>query len=181
MQRIFIAFPVSGEAHEELLRIQNELKEKNRDIQVSWTKTDMTHITLLFLGKIDGSHVAKAEEILEKIVLTLAPFSFALSGHEVFSPNGVVVVRTEVSGDSPRKFRSAVQAELRKAGIPFDEKDWKPHVTLARNKWQVDLRGLDEIDVKPVDWQVDEVLFMESQLGRAGHEHRVLRRFALGV
>lgn len=180
MHRIFIAFPVSGEAHEEFIRVQNELKEKNNEMKVSWTKADMAHITVLFIGEVEGTQVAKTEEILEKIAPTAPPFSFTLSGHEVFAPNGVVVVRAKASSDSAESLRLRLQTEFKKEGIPFDDKDWKPHATLARNKLQMDLRGLDALEVKPVSWQVGEALLMESIADRAGHEHRVLRRFVFG-
>ena len=52
-------------------------------------------------------------------------------------------------------------------------------MTLARNKWPVDLHGVDDIQVKPIVWEVNEVMLMESEAGRAGHEHKVLRRFSL--
>jgi 2'-5' RNA ligase len=149
-------------------------------MKVSWTKADMAHITVLFIGEVEGAQVAKIEEILEKIAPAAAPFSFMLSGHEVFAPNGVVVVRAKASSDSGDALRSELQAALKKEGIAFDEKDWKPHATLARNKQETDLRGLDAVEVKPVSWPVNEVLLMESIADRAGHEHRVLRKFSFG-
>lgn len=58
--------------------------------------------------------------------------------------------------------------ELKKIKIEIDNKPWRPHVTIGRNKFGEQIRELDKIDLRPIKWIANEVILFESELLPSG-------------
>ena len=70
---------------------------------------------------------------------------------------------------------------LRRAGIDFDGKPFKSHITVGRCRGPADLSGFFErfSGSDFTEFQCDEILVMRSVLGPSGAKHTVLRRIPL--
>ena len=88
-------------------------------------------------------------------------------------------------GASPRKelalLADRIGRNLDDAGIPYDRKPFKPHITIARCKGPADLSAFFDrfSGCELLDFECDRVLVMRSVLGPRGATHSVLREIAL--
>ena len=69
--------------------------------------------------------------------------------------------------------RARTAAALRAAGFPFDEREWRPHVTTARRCRETPAwRG------PPIEWHVDDAVLCRSEGTDAGVRYAVVARTA---
>ncbi len=165
--RLFIAIEVSPEAAAQLLGAQKQLQTDNSKL----TFTKSFHLTLKFLGEIAP---AKAEEVKKKLqTIQFKKFTAQLDGTGVFpSENYVRVVwvgiePSDVIRDLQRKIDDAL------TGLFQKEKEFKPHITLARVKTVKDKKQFAEqvknLKLAPVSFSVIQFKLIESQLrGKEG-------------
>lgn len=131
------------------------------------------HITLVFLGGVDGPTRALAETLADRV----ASRAFALRLDRIgFWPRpGLLWLGTS---DLPEPL-SALAAELRQGvaacGVELDARPFLAHVTLMRKVRIVRHAGT----VGPVDWKVEGFALVESIAGPGGSRYRVLRSWSL--
>ena len=124
--RLFAAVSLTEEQRAALLDYQKVLKKSvPAGARVSWAREENLHVTLAFLGEIpDPAPVIRA---LKKV---RAPsYRLALGGPGRFGDVFWVGVS---DGGGTVRLAEEVRRALTGAGIPFDPKPVKPHVTLAR-------------------------------------------------
>jgi RNA 2',3'-cyclic 3'-phosphodiesterase len=97
-----------------------------------WEPADKLHITLLYLGEVDGGTQRDVEAALRRIVM--APFSVAIAGVGHFPPRGVPrSIWAGLSDDSAvHSLHGKVERALSTLDIEPDDRKFIPHVTLAR-------------------------------------------------
>lgn len=165
----------------------SEAEDLRRDLRIAGLRpspAEQTHITLRFIGDVDDSKVRKISECVERAVHGTGRFDVEVSGFGAF-PNEE---RPSVlwMGVGPEDVLSGmsegISSELRKAGIPFDPKPFKAHVTVARCRDRMDPSELFSkySDKTFCRFQCSEVLVMRSVLGPKGATHTVLSRIPLG-
>ncbi|MFN7025913.1 MAG: RNA 2',3'-cyclic phosphodiesterase [Pseudorhizobium sp.] len=98
-----------------------------------WIDVENYHITLRFIGDVDGR---TADEIVERLDRIERPeFQISLNGIGSF---GSKKPHSIWAGVSPSQEMSALQAEIericQRIGLPPDPRKFMPHVTLARLK-----------------------------------------------
>ena len=99
-----------------------------------WVTPESLHLTLRFIGEIDGAQARDADAELAHI--SAPAFDLALAGVDCFG-----------SGDKSRslwvgvaqcaeliRLQGKVENALQRAGLPPEGRKFKPHVTLARFK-----------------------------------------------
>jgi 2'-5' RNA ligase len=97
-----------------------------------WAEEDQLHLTLRFLGDIDGVRRTQLVQALER--LEAETFELQLQGIGFFPPRGepeslwIGVVRNPALD----ALQTRVDAIATRLGIERDRKRWTPHVTLAR-------------------------------------------------
>jgi 2'-5' RNA ligase len=95
---------------------------------------DQLHLTLKFIGEVEGSRFLDIQDALKEIFLP--KFSIALKGVGTFPPRGVP--RILWVGVEPVErtipLRNAIERSLAVINIPRDKKKFTPHLTLARLK-----------------------------------------------
>jgi len=115
-----------------------------------WTSREQMHITLRFIGEVDGREVSAIDDALATIV---APaFSLTLKDVGQFggrNPNALWagVAHNEALFHLQRKVESALQ----RVGVPAETRKYTPHLTLAHLKGAA--RG------RIVDWLADHALY----------------------
>lgn len=96
-----------------------------------WVPADDLHLTLRFLGDIDGR---TADEFIDSILpFTVEPFDMTLSGLGVFGSQRPDVIW---AGAEPKNVLTRLhqwhERAARAAGLEADSRPFVPHVTLAR-------------------------------------------------
>ena len=128
------------------------------------------HLTLLFLGDQPAERVGEIEVAAGQVsgsrcMLLLDRFGWFPGARVAW-----------LGGDAPRSL-AVLAGELRETlgplGLTFDERPFRPHVTLFR---QVKQRP-EFPAVEPVHWPVSEFVLVES---RPGRPYQCLRRWLLG-
>lgn len=171
--RCFLAVPISEEVRDRIVELQHSLPGGLKLVE-----PENLHLTCKFLGDVSEE---KVQDIKKALALE-GPFGLTLKGIGVFpNPNYVRVIW--VGAEDPEKYvelQKTIDEQLHEIGSK-KERDYVPHLTLARVR-----RKLDELDFleKNRDTvfgtvQVDHVDLMESRLGPGGPTYTKLTEFRL--
>ncbi|MGN1346687.1 MAG: RNA 2',3'-cyclic phosphodiesterase [Eubacteriales bacterium] len=124
--RLFIAVNFDESFKKALLRYQAELKQyADPYARVNWTAPANLHLTLAFIGEYNAPE--KVRVALEEV--PFAPFSIQTGRCGNFGALWWVGLD---GGDEAVVLANRIRESLKNAGIPFDSKPVKPHITLAR-------------------------------------------------
>jgi 2'-5' RNA ligase len=165
--RLFVALPVPPECADGLLEFRTSVPG------VRWLAPWSLHLTLRFLGTVDGADLPEIDESLHEI--RHHPVTIRCLGWDVFQ-----------GGDrQPRVIVRAVEAQVSLIGLqraveqalgPYvatGRRRFKPHVTVARinrsvrsSRLQYCLEGTGLL--APVSWVADSFSLYSSHLGRQG-------------
>lgn len=131
MPRIFTGIEIPAATRDALTLLRGGLPGAR------WIDAENYHITLRFIGDVDGR---TADEIAEMLSLVhRPPFSLAVAGLDYF---GSRVPRALIAKIAPSRELSELQAEqersIQRLGLPPESRKFTPHITLAR------LRGTNE-------------------------------------
>jgi 2'-5' RNA ligase len=137
------------------------------------------HLTLAFLGDLPDSRLEATTDALGRASRYASePPRLRLSGGGRFGRGRFTVLWVGIAGDvdAVRAIAAAVRGELKRAGLPFDPKPFRPHLTLARpsdrlgpDELAADLDALDRY--RGPEWVIEELVLVRSQLGpRPRHE-----------
>lgn len=159
--RLFFALVPAGKTQEAIQAVQRRTpKDSGRAVP-----PERLHATLAFLGNQPGHNLARAKEIasgleFEPCVLTLDRY-----GH--FPRARVAWLGPSRTPPQLQAFHGRLCTALADAGVPFDDRSWRPHVTLYR-----DLRTRSEkISFQPVEWRVQDFRLMESVQRNSGLQY----------
>jgi 2'-5' RNA ligase len=154
--------------------MQDALRKQIR--QASWVKAGNIHLTMKFLGEVEGSRLATIEGAVEQVARNHSPFTLQVGGIGAF-PNltrpRVIWAGIKVGASEVSTLTREINLELNRCGYPLDEKKFNPHLTIARIKSRVDLRPFvhmfdqyEEID--NASMIVHEITLVRSQLHPKG-------------
>ncbi|MFI6347906.1 RNA 2',3'-cyclic phosphodiesterase [Streptomyces sp. NPDC050560] len=136
---------------------------------VRWSRRESWHLTLAFYGEADGPATAVLADRLGRAAARTAPFRIGLGGGGHF---GDTVLWTGAGGDLPalRRLAERAAAAGRRAGLPGEERRYRPHLTLARARTLPGLpAAVSALDgFTTGDWTVRELVLLGSELPRSG-------------
>lgn len=124
--RLFVGLPVPPLLAQQLALLGGGIEGAR------WETPDKLHLTLRFLGEVDGGRRAALDQALRSV--RGQPFSLQLRGCGHFPPRGepkalwVGVAENPALGELQRR----IEAAVRDAGFDPDPRNFAPHVTLAR-------------------------------------------------
>lgn len=126
--RLFVALPLPEEVRDQLADLEDRLPGAR------WVPPDSFHITLRFIGEVDGG---LAEDIDAELTgLSGEGFPVSIAGVGTFGEGPktrLLYARVEPSEPLSR-LQQKVENALRRAGCEAEGRKFKPHVTLARFK-----------------------------------------------
>lgn len=130
--RLFFGIPLSQE-------VKFFLKETQTTILLNKAQGKLTnienfHITLLFLGEIEGHYVDNICANIEDEIHDFKSFEFYLEGIGSFSKGIDQIIWVGVKNPTKdlKKLHDNIKNVMRKHKLPFDDKKFNPHITLAR-------------------------------------------------
>lgn len=176
--RTFISIPIEGKGS-----MKPMLEDLSAVGGVRCAPVGQLHITLRFVGDVDASRIDRMERCVRSAVEGVAPFEITVSGAGAFPNRGrpsVVWI-----GASPQDILAGMAdrmgRELDSAGIDYDGKPFKSHVTVGRCRGPADLSGFFDRygGTEFTRFVCSHVDIMGSELTPRGAVHRVLRRIDL--
>lgn len=125
MPRLFSAIEIPRRIAERLTTLRSGLSGAR------WIAPENYHLTLRFIGDVDGATARDFTNALGEI--DLPPFELKLNGLGSFGGNKPRNIFVEIE-PSPAldALQRANERAARKAGLPPEGRNFKPHVTLAR-------------------------------------------------
>ncbi|MFD2613658.1 RNA 2',3'-cyclic phosphodiesterase [Paenibacillus gansuensis] len=170
--RIFFAVPLPAEV-KELLHLQTQ-KWHNEISFSKWTHPEDYHITLKFIGEASQEDSRRYDEIARQTAAGHEPFGLRLSGVGAFGrPGRPSVLWAGAAGalDALGRLEQQLTAGLAGAGVPRENRPFRPHITLARN-FKSGASPDDALwrrlgsDLPEAPWTVDRYVLYRTHLGR---------------
>ncbi|MBO4887148.1 MAG: RNA 2',3'-cyclic phosphodiesterase [Firmicutes bacterium] len=156
--RLFIAIQLDPQMKEYLSSVQDQFRDRN--IRGNFTPEENFHLTLAFIGEYP-----RPEDVLDVIrEVEFEPFGITLDQVGCFDNLWWIGLKENPTLTQVVK---RLRYGLTQAGIPFDKKRFKAHITLLRRadyaKGQI-----GAITSKPICMKVDRICLMRSTRGKHG-------------
>lgn len=186
--RLFVAVDLPDDVRRALATAQDELRRAGLG-SLRWVRPEGIHLTLKFLGETHADRLDSIREAVATAVRGQAAFRLSLGAAGTFGGRRrprVVWIDLEGDLDRLRDLQASVERELVAAGFPPDERDYSPHLTLARVPQRTSpglgeriVDALAALDPPSAIFEAREVLVMRSTLGPGGAVYEVLGEFRL--
>ena len=187
--RVFLAIEISPALRRSLQKPLDGLESLSEGIRVN--PVERIHLTLHFLGHLPLPQVDDVRSRLEPIARSHHSMRLLAQGVGAFPSLGRAQVLWAGIGGTDLPELIALQGDLagglRQAGVPVEDRRFRPHLTLARvhrplraaerrrlQDWSTTWR---DIDLGPLS--VKEVRLMRSQLGAGPPRYSTLATFPL--
>jgi 2'-5' RNA ligase len=129
--RLFYAIELDEGTRRLLHEKQNQLKEKAA--RANFTRLENLHLTLRFMGEMDGSALPVLKQILDLVASRMEAFHLELSSPGAFERGHKSIVWWGVKkNETLYHLQKALEEEIRLSGFPAETKPYIPHITLAR-------------------------------------------------
>ena len=178
--RLFVAAYPPPAARDDLAALVRKLhvgQPRERGHSVRLASADHWHVTLAFIGDVPDSSLDKARQAVEQAVATwradrTAAPTVRIAGGGTFGRGRFTTLWTDLRGevDALADMGTNLRRELRKARFPRDNKQFRPHLTIARpgdrltaDELASDLALLD--GYQGPKWTVERIQLMRSHLG----------------
>lgn len=189
--RLFVAVYPPPEAVDDLIAQVGRLRigeAAARGVNVRLTRRETMHVTLAFLGEVTETRLpavcsalgqaartwrrAAATSGPEASPVQAGPPRVRLTGGGRFGRGRFTVLWTGLAGevDALRAVSATIRRELKRARLPYDDKPFRPHLTIARPGDRVDQETVT-FDLSVLagylgpTWPVTEMVLMRSHLG----------------
>lgn len=184
MLRLFVAWPLPESVSREISAVTKELRTELPP--ASWPRAESIHLTFAFLGDTPEDRVAAISAALDACA-DAAAIGVRAGSAGVFPDER----RPRVAwiGLEPRDpvtaLANRIRASLESAGVGFDPKPFRPHLTIARIKapWRpADLATLRDAfgGWRAPEARIDTIVLYASRLSPQGAEHSQVHTVALG-
>lgn len=178
--RLFIAIDMSDEIKKRLAELIEVFRKIDADVR--WVKPEGMHITLKFLGEIDGNIKDNIVDILKRTASERYPFTIKFHGVGVFPDfrrPRVIWLGIEKGRDELKDIAKELDVGLSTLGLPREEREYEPHLTIGRVKTG---RGRKELieTINAYDrlnlpgLYVTRISLIESILKREGPEYKTV-------
>ena len=138
MIRLFVALSLPEEVRLRLEGLRGGLPGAR------WQSAEQMHLTLRFIGEVDGGAFAEIRDALAQI--RAEAFTLALEGVGHFPPRGRVRILWAgvVPNPALNQLRERTEAAVTGLGFEPDGRNYAPHVTLARFASKVPAQRLQD-------------------------------------
>jgi len=168
MERHFFAVWPDGEAAKRLAGLARELAVVADGKPVA---QDKIHLTVAFLGALDANGAARAREA--GAAIRVAAFDLVVDRLGSFRGARVAWAGSGVVPPGLARLHAALAQELRARGLELEERDFTPHVTLARKI----RRAVERRATEAIAWRADALTLVRTEAGSGGY--KVVERWIL--
>lgn len=185
MIRSFLAIELSESLKEIVAEYIRELD--HIPSRIKWISPHQTHLTMKFFGSITLETIGNIYRALSPVLSTYPRFSLTLKRlgafPNLFRPR---VIWLSLGGETEilQGLHQTIEQALIPLGIPKEDRPFRGHLTLGRNKEnQVNqelYRRLSEyLKEETAPFEVEELALFRSDLKPAGPEYSKLKTFSL--
>jgi len=192
--RLFVALDIPSEIRERITRFVEGLVRFSPD--ANWVKPASYHVTLKFIGERSGEDAEKLKQILGGVTGSTVNIEFRGFGFFPSQNSPRVFWAGMKYSDALPKLSHAVDLACLQLGIPKEEHEFHPHLTLARGgsgsprpkrgeranpKLKYLAEKLQSFAIPDFGTMTAQEFFLyESKLSPAGAQYTKLERYALG-
>jgi 2'-5' RNA ligase len=176
--RLFVAIELPDAIKDSINRICTGI------IEARWVPEEQMHLTLRFIGEVDGGKFTDINNALGSI--RESTFPLALKGVGYFPPRKdprILWIGVEHS-EKLRELQNKIEHTVKKCGIKPERRKYHPHITIARLRdytWAEKvvpfIRGHSMFASEP--FNVEQFILYSSQLTKYGAIHTVERAYPL--
>lgn len=184
-KRLFIAVRI--DCSDRLRALLDDFRGELKESKIKWSDPRNFHVTVAFLGETGEKQIPSLGRMLEAACSAGKSFELRLRGTGLFRNTRdprVIWAGLQQSAGLEELFR-AVSTGLNAEGISFEDRPFRPHLTLGRVKQITDTETLEtlisryssiEIQVQ----QVNELILYESILQPEGPVYKPMGKYRLG-
>lgn len=175
--RTFLAIEIPAEIIEQIIIKRNELLF---DDMINWETKEKLHITMKFFGEIEEKLLGSIKNILEDVVVTLNPIIISFSNFGFFIKNGVPkILFLRISRNNElKKLFHILEARFEKIGIPKEQRNFNPHLTLLRIKsFDESLKIFENKICDNLSFECKSLSLMKSELNRSGSIYTRINKY----
>ena len=166
MMRLFVALEPSADFRQALAALQSRLQAAG--VAGRYLALSSLHMTLAFIGMWPENMAVPLPPVKQ-------PFPITLSGLGVF-PEAKVLWAGVKPSEALNGLAKEVRRVLSDTRIPFDQKEFNPHITLMRKPVIPEHVHLSEIEVPPAVMTVRQVCLYRSDHLEHGMAYTVIGR-----
>lgn len=144
--RLFTAIDISAEVKNNLGALLDRLRSAAKLRTLSWTRVDNLHITTKFIGEWPEGRLEEMKRALASVGSPGA-VQVGISGLGWFpnARNPRVLWAGVKAGESLKSLAQAIEAAVQAIGVAKEDREYSPHLTLARIRARAPLDGLDKL------------------------------------
>ena len=168
-QRLFFALWPGEETRRALWEVSGKLHQVWSGRRM---KPDTLHMTLVFLG---DTPIEKLETIRGiASAMDIHKFRLAFGRAACWRHNKVGFLSPDESPPELLQLVYGLEDKLEEAGIAFDERPYKPHLTLLRNT-----RCTTHVPFESIAWNIEEFVLVSSTTRETGPVYQLIGRWPL--
>ena len=181
--RAFIAVEIPGLILEGIADLIKEMRNYQTE-GINYVRVENIHVTLKFLGEFDDNDTEAFCGDLSKIAWKSSRVETqSIGGFPDLKDPRVLWIGLK---DNPglNALQASIEDVCRTYGIISEEKEFRPHLTIARIKGKMNYRLAHFLENYPQDsfggFLPKKFHLFQSKLSPAGPEYRIIRSFAQG-
>ena len=183
--RTFIAIPVPESVFKLQSNLKNTISEKMG--KVRWVKRDQLHITLKFVGDTPEESIDDVRGAINIIADNTKPFEIFIQGTGCFPkierPRVMWIGLNGALGQLNQLVKN-IHNSLDPIGFPKDEKEFNPHITMARARYPQkktpDISSFLNANFDPIPFRIEKFQFISSELFPNGPVYTILSTHFFG-
>ncbi len=152
--RLFVAVELPEDVRDNIASSAEALRGMSRS--GTFSRRENYHITLAFLGEVDGGRVPSLREALDRAAQSCTPALVKIGGIGHFGGmrgEGDVRYRHVSSDGTLERMAEVVRRELARTGFTFDPKPFRAHITIARR-----VKLCEDADVRALSLSLPETV-----------------------
>jgi RNA 2',3'-cyclic 3'-phosphodiesterase len=181
--RTFIALTLAPTVRRRIRELQSDFAEA--DAEIKWTEPDNLHVTMLFLGEVDGLELVHVCKAVREIAKNQDAFALEVGGVGCFPnmrrPRTIWVGVREGQDEVVRLHHELEDTLIKLGAYRREDREFTPHITLGRTRGGEVTTALASMLPEHTDWSagrqvVNEIHVMGSELKNDGPEYTIISR-----
>lgn len=171
--RCFVAVELNDGIKEKLTKAQELFRRL--DGKITLVKPSQMHLTLKFLGEVPDSQITEIAGKMKSAAGKIKPFDCEIEGLGAFpKPESPKILWIGIKqNDSLAELFHSIEDELVKIGFPSEQRDFKPHLTIARIRGRINRFLCRQIITENINFSagvqpVDNFILVSSELRPSG-------------
>jgi len=178
MLRTFIAVDFPPETLTKIINIIGYFKTLTPMDALKWVSAENLHLTIKFIGDIPKDKLVQIRTIIKEALIDKPQFKIGIGGLGMYpNKHNPRVIWLGVTYDQTlRDIHHVLNHSLKSAGIEPDNRDYSPHLTIARIRQRTRDETRQDIGATLSKFKVDslgeikinEIILYQSELTRKG-------------